>query len=232
MANRLSSFGLCLRLMPGSVRVPTTRLRLRPVTCSILYVFSVISASGCPLDGNCKVGISLIEGAACGAGWGMGDIGGFLIVGTSAGATGGLACKCNPEALGESRYRQLGQYSTPTCTDWWQFGQGRFAGDCERGVETLFTSRAACGCCSACCCRCTSISAIRWACASSALKRFSSSPRFARAAPKRKLTSTNMMMSASINSPATLSHTSESREIWLKSKLLDQADPLATGALG
>src|SRR5438034_1636186 len=106
MANRLSSFGLCLRLMPGSVRVPTTRLRLRPVTCSTLYGFSVISAcaSGCPLGGNCMVGISLIEGAACAAGWGIGDAGGFLIVGTSpAGVAGGLARKCNPEALGDSR---------------------------------------------------------------------------------------------------------------------------------
>src|SRR5260221_5605423 len=100
MANRLSSFGLCLRLMPVSVRVPTTRLRLRPVTCSILYVFSVISASGCPLDGNCKVGISLIEGAACGAGWGMGAIGGVLIAVTSAVATRGLACKFDPVSLG------------------------------------------------------------------------------------------------------------------------------------
>src|SRR5438132_7975311 len=106
MANKLSSFGLCLRLMPGSVRVPTTRLRLRPVTCSTLYGFCVISASvsDCASGGNCKVGISLIEDASCAAGCGIGDTGGFLIVGTSAADTaGGLARKCNPEALGDSR---------------------------------------------------------------------------------------------------------------------------------
>lgn len=33
MANRLSSLGLCLRLIPGSERVPTARLRLRPLNC-------------------------------------------------------------------------------------------------------------------------------------------------------------------------------------------------------
>src|SRR5881398_2714960 len=33
-AKRLSSFGLCWRLMPGLERVPTTRLILRPVNCS------------------------------------------------------------------------------------------------------------------------------------------------------------------------------------------------------
>src|SRR5215472_2598326 len=106
MANKLSSFGLCLRLMPGSVRVPTTRLRLRPVSCSTLYGFSIISvfASDCPSGGNCTVGISLVEGASCAAGRGTGDTGRFLIVvASAAGDRGGLARKCNPEALGDSK---------------------------------------------------------------------------------------------------------------------------------
>src|SRR5436305_15076572 len=46
IAKRLSSFGLCLRLIPGSERDPTARLKLRPCSCCTEYG-TVFSASAC-----------------------------------------------------------------------------------------------------------------------------------------------------------------------------------------
>src|SRR6266849_11027659 len=72
-AKRLSSFGLCCRLIPGFERVPTSRLILRPlyrstgarVEISSTVKGSVFSSSSCPFlellgDISC-VGSSYIE---------------------------------------------------------------------------------------------------------------------------------------------------------------------------
>ena len=120
-AKRLSSFGLCWRLMPGLERVPTTRLILRPVNCSTggpgnagavltsspVYG-SVLSNSTCPflnwLGDISLVGWSYIEAAGTSPGAG-GDC-----IGAGGGDDGERAAlPCNPASAGESGTRQFEQ---------------------------------------------------------------------------------------------------------------------------
>src|SRR5438128_974835 len=117
----LSSFGLCWRLMPGLLRVPTSRLILRPVNCStggaanggavlasMLAYGTVLSNSAEPFPngpgGISFVGWSYIEAAGTSP-----ETGGDGI-GTAGGDDGGGAARPrNPTSVSESGDLQLAQ---------------------------------------------------------------------------------------------------------------------------